>query len=59
VKTNKERLDEWYAKLHGLWMSEWLPLPDKEFEELLARPRKNKYAYQKRQAERQRCTLRQ
>ncbi len=51
MKTNKERLDEWYAKLHGLWMAEWLPLPDEEFEELLARPRKNKYA-SKRKAER-------
>lgn len=58
MKTNKERLDEWYAKLHGLWMAEWLPMPDEEFEKLLARPRKNKYAYNKK-AERQRCTLRQ
>jgi len=48
MKTNKERLDEWYAKLHGLWLPDWVDMPKDEFAELLARPRRTTYAHKKR-----------
>jgi hypothetical protein len=40
MKTNEERLNEWYRKLHGEWAASWIDIPEKDFEKLLARPRR-------------------
>lgn len=48
MKTNKERLDDWYAKLYEVWMAEWEDMPRDDFKELLARPRRKVYTHKKR-----------
>lgn len=40
MKSDEERLNEWFKMLHGVWAASWIDIPKDEFEELLARPRR-------------------